>query len=218
MTEESTLVLVPCPACGVDLFGPDDDYGPRYGLTTSSFTMDWKLTHPITAECPGCGVPIGGHISGVLGGYATLLQETYGYPEGMYHQTRAMMLTVTEILEAIPSGANSKVSRVESVQTRFGLKDGKRRTLEQVGLIFSVSKEAIRQKIYRGERRLRHPFWKRRLRPYLPAHPSDFIPAQADPDPEEISNPLPVVMEEEEDASLDRLMAALAKALREVED
>ena len=53
------------------------------------------------------------------------------------------------------------------LQLRFGLEDGRSRTLEEVGLEFSVTRERIRQIEAKALRKLRHPSRSRKLRDYL---------------------------------------------------
>ncbi len=50
---------------------------------------------------------------------------------------------------------------------RFGLNDGKARTLEEVGREFNVTRERIRQIEAKALRKLRHPSRSRKLRDYL---------------------------------------------------
>jgi len=50
---------------------------------------------------------------------------------------------------------------------RFGLEDGRSRTLEEVGLEFHVTRERIRQIEAKAIRKLRHPRRSRRLKGYL---------------------------------------------------
>jgi len=53
------------------------------------------------------------------------------------------------------------------LQLRFGLKDGRTRTLEEVGKEFSVTRERIRQIEGKALRKLRHPSRSRKLKGYL---------------------------------------------------
>jgi RNA polymerase primary sigma factor len=53
------------------------------------------------------------------------------------------------------------------LQLRFGLRDGRARTLEEVGKEFSVTRERIRQIEGKALRKLRHPCRSRKLRGYL---------------------------------------------------
>jgi RNA polymerase primary sigma factor len=53
------------------------------------------------------------------------------------------------------------------LQLRFGLDDGRQRTLEEVGREFGVTRERIRQLEAKALRKLRHPSRAKRLRDYL---------------------------------------------------
>jgi len=53
------------------------------------------------------------------------------------------------------------------LQLRFGLEDGRSRTLEEVGKEFSVTRERIRQIEAKALRKLRHPSRSRKLKDYL---------------------------------------------------
>ena len=50
---------------------------------------------------------------------------------------------------------------------RFGMNDGRARTLEEVGREFDVTRERIRQIEAKALRKLRHPSRSRKLRDYL---------------------------------------------------
>ena len=53
------------------------------------------------------------------------------------------------------------------LRLRFGLDDGRQRTLEEVGQLFRVTRERIRQIEAKALRKLRHPNRSRRLREYI---------------------------------------------------
>ncbi|MBQ2311496.1 MAG: RNA polymerase sigma factor RpoD [Firmicutes bacterium] len=55
----------------------------------------------------------------------------------------------------------------EVLRLRFGLDDGRQRTLEEVGQQFNVTRERIRQIEAKALRKLRHPNRSRRLKDYL---------------------------------------------------
>ncbi len=55
----------------------------------------------------------------------------------------------------------------EVLKLRFGLEDGRTRTLEEVGLEFNITRERIRQIEAKALRKLRHPSRSKRLKDYL---------------------------------------------------
>ena len=58
--------------------------------------------------------------------------------------------------------------REESVlKLRFGLEDGRPRTLEEVGKVFDITRERIRQIEAKALRKLRHPSRSKKLKDYL---------------------------------------------------
>jgi RNA polymerase primary sigma factor len=50
---------------------------------------------------------------------------------------------------------------------RFGLEDGKPKTLEEVGAYFKVTRERIRQIEVKAIRKLKHPTRARKLKDFL---------------------------------------------------
>ena len=55
----------------------------------------------------------------------------------------------------------------EVLKLRFGLRDGRTRTLEEVGRVFNITRERIRQIEAKALRKLRHPSRSKRLKDYL---------------------------------------------------
>ena len=70
-----------------------------------------------------------------------------------------------EQIDEVLSTLSPREQRV--LQLRFGLEDGRSRTLEEVGKEFSVTRERIRQIEAKALRKLRHPSRSRRLKDYL---------------------------------------------------
>ena len=70
-----------------------------------------------------------------------------------------------EQVEDVLATLTSRERRV--LQLRFGLEDGRSRTLEEVGREFSVTRERIRQIEAKALRKLRHPSRSRKLKDYL---------------------------------------------------
>ena len=71
----------------------------------------------------------------------------------------------SSLVDMTKEALNSLQSReAEVLEIRFGLKDGKHRTLGEVGSVFGVTRERIRQIEFKAMRKLRHParnryFW-----------------------------------------------------------
>ena len=55
----------------------------------------------------------------------------------------------------------------EVLKLRFGITDGYPRTLEEVGSIFNVTRERVRQIEAKALRKLRHPTRSRKLKTFL---------------------------------------------------
>lgn len=70
-----------------------------------------------------------------------------------------------EQIDSVLSSLNDRERRV--LQLRFGLEDGRTRTLEEVGQEFQVTRERIRQIEAKALRKLRHPTRSRKLKDYL---------------------------------------------------
>jgi RNA polymerase primary sigma factor len=70
-----------------------------------------------------------------------------------------------EQMSTILGSLNTRERKV--LEMRFGLKDGRGHTLEEVGQAFGVTRERIRQIEAKALRKLRHPLRSRKLRDYL---------------------------------------------------
>ncbi|HEY9676653.1 MAG TPA: RNA polymerase sigma factor RpoD [Drouetiella sp.] len=68
---------------------------------------------------------------------------------------------IIEVMEGLSSRER------DVIRLRFGLDDGRQRTLEEVGQLFGVTRERIRQIEAKALRKLRHPNRSRRLREYM---------------------------------------------------
>jgi RNA polymerase primary sigma factor len=77
----------------------------------------------------------------------------------------AEQVMLSEQISDVLASLTSRERRV--LELRFGLEDGRTRTLEEVGREFGVTRERIRQIEGKALRQLRHPSRSRRLRDYL---------------------------------------------------
>jgi RNA polymerase primary sigma factor len=74
----------------------------------------------------------------------------------------------TMLKEEIEGALNSLTERERKILTmRFGIKDGTPHTLEEVGNVFRVTRERVRQIEAKALRKLRHPSRSRSLRAFL---------------------------------------------------
>ena len=77
----------------------------------------------------------------------------------------AAFTLLKEQLDEVLSTLTDREQKV--LRLRFGLEDGKARTLEEVGKEFKVTRERIRQIEAKALRKLRHPSRSRKLKDYL---------------------------------------------------
>ncbi|WP_034785606.1 RNA polymerase sigma factor RpoD [Eubacterium xylanophilum] len=77
----------------------------------------------------------------------------------------AAFTLLKEQLDDVLNGLADREQKV--LRLRFGLDDGRARTLEEVGKEFNVTRERIRQIEAKALRKLRHPSRSRKLRDYL---------------------------------------------------
>ncbi len=77
----------------------------------------------------------------------------------------ASYLLLREQISEVLSTLTPREQRV--LELRFGLDDGRARTLEEVGQVFGVTRERIRQIEAKALRKLRHPSRSKKLKDYL---------------------------------------------------
>ena len=80
-------------------------------------------------------------------------------------QDAAAYTMLKEQLEEVMNTLTPREAKV--LKLRFGLEDGKARTLEEVGKEFDVTRERIRQIEAKALRKLRHPSRSKKLRDYM---------------------------------------------------
>ncbi len=102
--------------------------------------------------------PVGNEDNSMLGDFI----PDEDAPEPMDAAARQMLREQIQNALAVLSERERDV-----LEMRFGLKDGKDHTLEEVGQAFNVTRERIRQIEAKALRKLRHPTRSRHLRDYL---------------------------------------------------
>ena len=80
-------------------------------------------------------------------------------------QFYAFALTLQPIMKEKNQGLTAREEKV--LRLRFGLDDGRQRTLEEVGKEFNVTRERIRQIEAKALRKLRHPSRSKKLKDYI---------------------------------------------------
>ena len=81
---------------------------------------------------------------------------------------RRKAAAITILKEQLTEVLDTLTPREEKVlRLRFGLDDGRARTLEEVGREFNVTRERIRQIEAKALRKLRHPSRSKKLRDFL---------------------------------------------------
>lgn len=94
--------------------------------------------------------------------------ELGDFVEDIQMDTPAEVATYTMLREELVGVLDTLTSREQQVlRLRFGLDDGRTRTLEEVGKVFHVTRERIRQIEAKALRKLRHPSRSKKLKDFL---------------------------------------------------
>jgi RNA polymerase primary sigma factor len=109
--------------------------------------------HPLSLE-----MPVGQEGEGRMGDF--IEDDRMTTPVESAAQTM-LREQIEEVLSKLPERER------KIIQLRYGLKDGKYRTLEEVGVEFGITRERIRQIEAVALRKLRHPYLGKKLRGYL---------------------------------------------------
>jgi RNA polymerase primary sigma factor len=112
----------------------------------------------IAQEPMSLEMPIGSEDNSSLGDFI----EDESVPGPVDQASRQLL---KEQMQDVLEGLSERERKV--LELRFGLQDGRTRTLEEVGQEFGVTRERIRQIEAKALRKLRHPIRSRKLRDYL---------------------------------------------------
>ncbi|MDP3013997.1 MAG: RNA polymerase sigma factor RpoD [Candidatus Subteraquimicrobiales bacterium] len=131
-----------------------DEISKEMGITTEKVLEILKISQePVSLE-----TPIGEEEDSQLGDF--IEDEAAAVPV-----EAASLSLLQEQLREVLSSLNERERRV--IELRFGLKDGHPRTLEEVGRVFGVTRERIRQIESKTLGKLRHPVRSSKLKDFL---------------------------------------------------
>jgi len=112
----------------------------------------------VSQETVSLEAPVSGEEGSLLGDFISDSQAVVPQDAAAY---TIMQEKIGEVMESLTERER------EVLKLRFGLSDGKARTLEEVGAIFHVTRERIRQIEAKALRKLRHPSRSRKLKDFL---------------------------------------------------
>ena len=139
----------------------------EYGREPTSEEISWDLEVPpekvreilkISQEPVSLETPIGEEEDSHLGDF---IEDRAAMAPADAASYQLLKEQIDDVLDSL----TEREKRV--LQLRFGLEDGRSRTLEEVGRDFGVTRERIRQIEAKALRKLRHPTRSRKLRDFL---------------------------------------------------
>ena len=132
----------------------EDELAEKMGIPVEKIRDIYKISQePVSLETP-IGEEDDSHLGDFIKDEHNMSPEDYATNELLKQEIGEVLLTLTEREEKV-------------IKLRFGLEDGKSRTLEEVGQMFGVTRERIRQIEAKALRKLRHPSRSRKLKDYM---------------------------------------------------
>ena len=132
----------------------DEEIAERLGISIDKVREVYKISQdPVSLETP-IGEEDDSHLGDFIRDEKTKGPEEYATEEMLKEELKEVLSTLTEREEKV-------------LRLRFGLDDGQCRTLEEVGQIFGVTRERIRQIEAKALRKLRHPSRSKKLKEYM---------------------------------------------------
>ncbi|MEG0026175.1 MAG: RNA polymerase sigma factor RpoD [Bacilli bacterium] len=132
----------------------EEELAKKMNLSVEKIREIYKISQdPVSLETP-IGEEDDSHLGDFIKDERNMGPEEYATNELLKDEISEVLLTLTEREEKV-------------VRLRFGLEDGKSRTLEEVGQMFGVTRERIRQIEAKALRKLRHPSRSRKLKDYM---------------------------------------------------
>jgi RNA polymerase primary sigma factor len=132
----------------------EEELAKKMNMSVEKIRDIYKISQePVSLETP-IGEEDDSHLGDFIKDERNMSPEEYATNEMLKDEIAEVLLTLTEREEKV-------------IRLRFGLEDGKSRTLEEVGQMFGVTRERIRQIEAKALRKLRHPSRSRKLKDYL---------------------------------------------------